>query len=115
MAVAMLHAYKNVSCTDKACSWSRPKTSGAAAMEVQPVAQMYRERAGGATLNRPVNDDDRKSLYSSLLTANMQCAIAWLLSPEPAIVEYSVPLIKDLLTQSVSLTDIESHENVSEK
>lgn len=109
MAVAMLHAYKNVSCTDKACSWSRPKVSGAAAVEVQPIGQMYRERAEGAMLNRPVNDDDRTSLLSSLLTANKHCSMAWLLSPEPPVVKHSVPLIKDLIqSESVSLSEIES-------
>jgi len=100
MAVAMLHAYRSVSCTDQMCMWSAPKSS---APNVRTVADMYPDSTS-AVLNRPVSDADRMSLLNSLLQCDTQCGMTWLLSPEPPAAALTVPSVREVIL-SVSSED----------
>lgn len=95
MCVAMLHAYRHVSCTDKTCTWSRPKA--AKDTEVQTIANMYPDPSSAAKVNRAVADADREALLNSLLEVNQQCALTWLMSPEPDITVCTVPTVSEII------------------
>jgi len=103
MCVAMLHAYRHVSCTDKTCTWSRPKARKAD--EVQTIADMYPDISSAAKVNRAVADDDRESLLNSLLEVNPQCALTWLMSPEPNITVCTVPTVTEIINSPSFTTD----------
>lgn len=99
MAVAMLHAYKTVSSTDQMCSWSRPKPS-ANTNTVQTIRAMYPDSMPAATLDRPVSDADHASLLQSLLQGSKQCAMTWVLTPEPPAPIHTVSTVFEIIKSS---------------
>ena len=116
MAVAMLHAYKNISSTDRVCKWSRPKSS---ATDVHTVAEMYPETLPTATLDRAVSEADRSSFLTSLLQCNPHCGLTWLLTsepPEPPAETCKVPTVPEvihLLSYTTNITDVQVDELLS--
>jgi len=109
MAVALLHAYKAVSCTDQLCTWSRPRMS-AAVNEVCTVADLYPD-VPTATVDRSVLDDDRSALLNSLQKVNQQCPLAWFLSSEPPAAGCTVPTLTEIIA---SLADSSKHLQIDE-
>lgn len=114
MAVAMLHAYKTVSCTDQQCSWSRPKPS-ANTSTVRTIGEMYPVSMPAATLDRPVSDTDRSALLQSRLegTGKKQCEMTWFLSPEPPVAAEKVLTVSEILT-ALNLSPELSSEQVAD-
>jgi len=94
MAVAMLHAYRSVSCTDKVCRWSQPVESDS---NIQTVSEMFAQSKPAPCLNRPMTDDDRAFFLHNLQQSGVQCGMTWLLSPEPSASIPAAPTICDLL------------------
>ena len=109
MAVAMLHAYKTVSCTDQHCLWSRPKPIANTSV-VHTISEMYPDSIPVATLDRPVLDADRSALLQSLVDGNKQCAMTWILSPEPPIPAQKVLTVSEIITASDFSTDLSSEQ-----
>jgi hypothetical protein len=65
-----------------------------------PLPRLYPDSVPTPSLDRPVSDVDRSAFMRSLLQTKRQCALTWLLSPEPHAVLCKVPTVRQVVSSS---------------
>lgn len=103
MAVAMIHANRTVSCTDKSCSWSKPKKSTSNQAAVPTISEMYPDKKTISYLDRDMNEEDVDWFYNKLQEKGRYCSMLWLLSKEPVEPNRPAPTIEDMVTSEAFL------------
>ncbi|KAM7315155.1 uncharacterized protein ISCGN_004938 [Ixodes scapularis] len=81
MAALLLFAHKNISCTDRACTWTMKTTSKD--RQVGPVETLIPSPSTSASLDRPVSEEDKDWIRSRLDALGATVGYTWLLSREP--------------------------------
>lgn len=109
IAATLIAAEKRkFSVTDLPQKWMRhPKKERPTAACSSKFSELFPEQSSYRALNRPVNDDDIRSLYSILETKENYCGMWWYLSPEPTSSNDSeVIFIEDVLSLYVTDPDL---------
>ena len=104
MAALLVHGNRNISCTDAPCQWTH-KTKSKDRQTVR-VSQLYPTTTDYKALDRPVNSDDRQSLYSSLKRQGHQVGFLWALAPEPPMQELLIPTFDDIIISNEFVQEV---------